>query len=250
MGKALTTEKEALATEKKAMGRAPAAERRASATSTPLPSPSSVSSISSPPLARGAVLLLLGPVQLIGEIRAKAPAVHRWIGRVYAFAAFAAGGVVTVHALARGAGGAAGTWTQRAVLNGSSMLPNRDPAGGWLDAAGGAASGGIKRHEARRKRSSTGSPAMAVSTGKVIRCSASKGEKPGASVLICTWTLVMSGTASIGSRVSCQTPTAEMIDDYCATQNRLAELFSAPPHQEQELERIGDVLVLEAAGAA
>lgn len=39
----------------------------------------------------GAVLLLLGPVQLIGEIRAKAPAVHRWIGRVYAFAAFAAG---------------------------------------------------------------------------------------------------------------------------------------------------------------
>ena len=39
----------------------------------------------------GAVLLLLGPIQLIGEIRAKAPAVHRWIGRVYAFAAFAAG---------------------------------------------------------------------------------------------------------------------------------------------------------------
>ncbi|MDP3492220.1 MAG: DUF2306 domain-containing protein [Hyphomonadaceae bacterium] len=39
----------------------------------------------------GAVLLLLGPVQLIGEIRAKAPVVHRWIGRVYAFAAFAAG---------------------------------------------------------------------------------------------------------------------------------------------------------------
>lgn len=39
----------------------------------------------------GATLLLLGPVQLIGEIRAKAPVVHRWIGRVYAFAAFAAG---------------------------------------------------------------------------------------------------------------------------------------------------------------
>ena len=39
----------------------------------------------------GAVLLLLGPVQLISEIRRHAPAVHRWVGRVYAFAAFAAG---------------------------------------------------------------------------------------------------------------------------------------------------------------
>lgn len=39
----------------------------------------------------GAVLLLLGPIQLIGQVRAKAPVVHRWIGRVYAFAAFAAG---------------------------------------------------------------------------------------------------------------------------------------------------------------
>jgi len=39
----------------------------------------------------GAILLLLGPVQLIAEIRRRAPAVHRWTGRVYAFAAFAAG---------------------------------------------------------------------------------------------------------------------------------------------------------------
>jgi hypothetical protein len=39
----------------------------------------------------GAVLLLLGPIQLMGAIRAKAPAVHRWVGRFYAFAAFAAG---------------------------------------------------------------------------------------------------------------------------------------------------------------
>lgn len=39
----------------------------------------------------GATLLLLGPVQLIGEVRRRAPAVHRWTGRVYAFAAFAAG---------------------------------------------------------------------------------------------------------------------------------------------------------------
>lgn len=39
----------------------------------------------------GAVLLLLGPVQLIQQVRRQAPAVHRWIGRVYALAAFAAG---------------------------------------------------------------------------------------------------------------------------------------------------------------
>lgn len=39
----------------------------------------------------GAMLLLLGPVQLIGAIRKHAPAVHRWIGRLYALAAFAAG---------------------------------------------------------------------------------------------------------------------------------------------------------------
>lgn len=39
----------------------------------------------------GSVLLLLGPVQLIGAIRRQAPAVHRWIGRVYALAAFLAG---------------------------------------------------------------------------------------------------------------------------------------------------------------
>jgi hypothetical protein len=50
----------------------------------------------------GAALLLLGPVQLIGEIRAKAPAVHRWIGRIYAFAAFAAGIGGLVFILAKG----------------------------------------------------------------------------------------------------------------------------------------------------
>ena len=44
-----------------------------------------------------------------------------------------------------------------------------------------------------------GNPAMAVSMGKVMRCSVSSGEKPGAAELICTCTLVMSGTASMGS---------------------------------------------------
>jgi len=39
----------------------------------------------------GAVLLLFGPIQLIGQVRVKAPAMHHWIGRVYTLAAFLAG---------------------------------------------------------------------------------------------------------------------------------------------------------------
>jgi hypothetical protein len=39
----------------------------------------------------GAILLLLGPLQFIQAIRDHAPAVHRWIGRVYASAALIAG---------------------------------------------------------------------------------------------------------------------------------------------------------------
>jgi hypothetical protein len=39
----------------------------------------------------GATLLLLGPIQLIGAVRRKAPAVHHWIGRLYALAAVSAG---------------------------------------------------------------------------------------------------------------------------------------------------------------
>ena len=41
--------------------------------------------------ATGAVLLLLGPIQLIGSVRRRAPAFHRWTGRVYVGAAFLAG---------------------------------------------------------------------------------------------------------------------------------------------------------------
>ena len=41
--------------------------------------------------AHWAILLLLGPVQLIGGIRQKVLDVHRWTGRAYAFAAVAAG---------------------------------------------------------------------------------------------------------------------------------------------------------------
>jgi hypothetical protein len=42
-------------------------------------------------MAMGASILLLGPVQLIGGIRRRWPWVHRWIGRVYVFAATVAG---------------------------------------------------------------------------------------------------------------------------------------------------------------
>lgn len=41
--------------------------------------------------AAGGIVLLLGPIQLIGRIRRAAPAVHRWLGRLYVLAAFLAG---------------------------------------------------------------------------------------------------------------------------------------------------------------
>lgn len=39
----------------------------------------------------GGILLLLGPVQLVGSVRRRWPAVHRWIGRLYVSAAALAG---------------------------------------------------------------------------------------------------------------------------------------------------------------
>lgn len=41
--------------------------------------------------AAGGIILLLGPIQLIGRIRRAWPAFHRWVGRVYVLAAFLAG---------------------------------------------------------------------------------------------------------------------------------------------------------------
>lgn len=41
--------------------------------------------------ATGGVLLLLGPVQLIGAIRRRVPVLHRWLGRLYVLAAGVAG---------------------------------------------------------------------------------------------------------------------------------------------------------------
>jgi hypothetical protein len=42
-------------------------------------------------LAMGAIILLLGPAQLIGAIRRRWPAVHRWLGRLYVCTAGVAG---------------------------------------------------------------------------------------------------------------------------------------------------------------
>lgn len=42
-------------------------------------------------LATGAIILLLGPVQLIGAIRRHWPVVHRWLGRLYVLTSFIAG---------------------------------------------------------------------------------------------------------------------------------------------------------------
>ncbi len=41
--------------------------------------------------AAGGVVMLLGAIQLIGAVRARVPALHRWLGRVYVAGALAAG---------------------------------------------------------------------------------------------------------------------------------------------------------------
>lgn len=54
----------------------------------------------------GALLLVLGPIQLIQPLRSKAPKLHRWIGRLYALGALLAGvGGLTFMALKGTVGG-------------------------------------------------------------------------------------------------------------------------------------------------
>lgn len=50
----------------------------------------------------GAILLLLGPVQLSSALRRRSIAAHRWIGRVYAGAALTAGGGGLIYIVSRG----------------------------------------------------------------------------------------------------------------------------------------------------
>jgi len=55
---------------------------------------------------------------------------------------------------------------------------------------------------ALRISSSPGMPPIASSTGNVICRSTSSATIPGATVLICTWTGVVSGNASMTSRAT------------------------------------------------
>jgi hypothetical protein len=67
-----------------------------------------------------------------------------------------------------------------------------------------------------------GMPAMARSTGTVTYCSTSAGESAGAEVMICTCTLVTSGTASMGSCKAARTPNSTRIKLAKSTTGRLA----------------------------
>jgi len=75
--------------------------------------------------------------------------------------------------------------------------------------------------DTERISSTSGSPAMAASTGTVMRRSTSAGARAGAVVSTWTWTLVTSGTASIGSRSMCSTPTAMASRLRTSTRKRL-----------------------------
>lgn len=59
-------------------------------------------------LLTGTVLLLLGPIQLIGSVCCRRPALHRWIGRVYVAAAVTAGSGGLIFVLLKGTIG--GMW--------------------------------------------------------------------------------------------------------------------------------------------
>ncbi|MBC9033437.1 DUF2306 domain-containing protein [Sphingomonas sp. JC676] len=52
--------------------------------------------------ATGGILLLLGPIQLIGGVRRAMPAFHRWLGRLYVLAAAIAGAAGLAFILAKG----------------------------------------------------------------------------------------------------------------------------------------------------
>lgn len=57
--------------------------------------------------AAGAVLLLLGPLQLVGALRRRWPALHRRLGRVYGYSALAAGVGGLTYVLTKGTVGGA-----------------------------------------------------------------------------------------------------------------------------------------------
>jgi hypothetical protein len=76
--------------------------------------------------------------------------------------------------------------------------------------------------ETERISSILGSPLIAVSTGKVMNFSTSSGARPGLLVSTWTWTLVTSGTASMGSSPSERTPIAMTSSQPMMTRRRLS----------------------------
>src|SRR6478609_7112879 len=75
--------------------------------------------------------------------------------------------------------------------------------------------------ENERVYSRVGVPARIFSIWNVICFSISTGVSAGAMALICTWLLVTSGTASIGSLLSDQTPSAQATVVKSTTNQRL-----------------------------
>src|SRR6266851_2006739 len=78
---------------------------------------------------------------------------------------------------------------------------------------------GIERRSAR-----PGIPPSERSTGKVTYCSTSNGERAGAGVMICTWTFVTSGTASMGSFAAAIAPATARSPVPTSTRRRLRRL--------------------------
>ncbi len=63
---------------------------------------------------------------------------------------------------------------------------------------------------------------MPISSGTVAKRSTSSGDRPGASVAICTWTLVTSGKASSDSLRAASSPKANSTAASTATISRWA----------------------------
>src|SRR6476661_6907767 len=78
------------------------------------------------------------------------------------------------------------------------------------------------KRETERISSMRGRPLIAVSTGKVMNCSTSSGARPALLVSTCTWTLVTSGTASIGRVRSEATPITTRSSQKRRTRRRLS----------------------------
>src|SRR5690606_32808810 len=76
------------------------------------------------------------------------------------------------------------------------------------------------KRDTLRISSTPGRPLIEASTGNVMVRSTSTGPSAGTFVSTCTWTLVMSGTASMGSCCALRTPTAATMTTKAKTRRR------------------------------